>query len=873
MPLTGKTLADGYVELRIDDSKLDAETRSKVSKVTNVFGSRLNKELQALDVEPIDIKASPRDALAAVDRVQDKLRELSRNAETVEVRVKTESALTQLSTFRKKLGSVGPEAGPEAATGFAAKFTQRLGPLVASMPLAGPMGTALVGAGVAAAPLLGAIISAAVIGGAGIGGVIGGLAIAAKDARVQESAKTLAREFEERLENAGGAFVEPALDGLETVDDALDSIDIARIFKDASKYVDPLARGLGSAVTSLGDAIETLVANAGPVIDVIGSGIAEIGKVLGDGLTSLADNGEDAAVAIDTLVGLISSSISVTLTAVNALTELYGIAHKFGFDLGLQTFLKLSRIEMDKNSFSARRVAEGTDAMGGGMILAADAAKQLKKDQELLTAVQNKAKLAQDALGRTLDSLGGKTTFAARTSDALKTAMDNLYGATIRQSDANEGYESSWDGLSASVKANKQSLDVHTESGRANRSALRALIGSTNEAYLADINAGVAIDKARQKHENRIKAIKEESAKLGLNKEATQNMINTYGKIPPKKTTELILSGISRVADALLDLAAVQIHLAKGTPLSADLARRLARAQYGMPDTKRAFGGPLPGRAPHDRADNMVYRGTPGEWVIQKPTVRQVERQHGAGAMAYFNRYGELPAFAKGGSLPERWPRTVQFDTNVLKTRVPSLAEAISKVAISFGGGWPSSPSAQRGDSGVWRKVVALIRSTGPLSGSFGNGYRPGDPKWHGSGRAVDWMGFNQDALATVLASRRPLELIHRTNRRDYAYTRGVNKGSFNNALMEAHRNHVHIAMARGGKLPSLIPFGAYDTGGTLPTGLSLAYNGTGRPEPVGHGLGEVHIHIHDSVIASKRQAVELVTEAYNQAKYERKIA
>lgn len=114
---------------------------------------------------------------------------------------------------------------------------------------------------------------------------------------------------------------------------------------------------------------------------------------------------------------------------------------------------------------------------------------------------------------------------------------------------------------------------------------------------------------------------------------------------------------------------------------------------------------------------------------------------------------------------------------------------------------WPSGPGASRGDSGVWRSVVALIRSTGPLSGSFGNGYRPGDPLWHGSGRAVDWMGYGQDALASFLANRRPLELIHRTATRDYAYTRGRNMGSFNNSLMEAHRNHVHIAMDAGGWL------------------------------------------------------------------------
>jgi hypothetical protein len=35
-------------------------------------------------------------------------------------------------------------------------------------------------------------------------------------------------------------------------------------------------------------------------------------------------------------------------------------------------------------------------------------------------------------------------------------------------------------------------------------------------------------------------------------------------------------------------------------------------------------------------------------------------------------------------------------------------------------------------------------------------------------------------------------------------------------------------------KLPNPIPYGSYDTGGHLPPGLSLAYNGTGKPEPVG---------------------------------------
>lgn len=143
-------------------------------------------------------------------------------------------------------------------------------------------------------------------------------------------------------------------------------------------------------------------------------------------------------------------------------------------------------------------------------------------------------------------------------------------------------------------------------------------------------------------------------------------------------------------------------------------------------------------------------------------------------------------------------------------------------------GKWPPSPAAQRGDTGVWRRIVAIIKGTGINQGAFGNGYRPGDPKWHGSGRAVDWMGFNMDALATALARMNPLELIHRTRSRDYAFTRGKNMGSFNESLMNAHRNHIHVAMKEGGQVTPAL----FDDGGRWPSG-TLGLNRSGHAEHV----------------------------------------
>lgn len=60
----------------------------------------------------------------------------------------------------------------------------------------------------------------------------------------------------------------------------------------------------------------------------------------------------------------------------------------------------------------------------------------------------------------------------------------------------------------------------------------------------------------------------------------------------------------------------------------------------------RAYGGPLPGWANHDRADNVIFRGTPGEWVIQRPAVRY----WGADFLAAINAM-RMPKFAFGGEL------------------------------------------------------------------------------------------------------------------------------------------------------------------------------------------------------------------------------
>jgi hypothetical protein len=805
-------LRRAYVAVEPDVSGFDEKLREKFAKVDpggkagKQLGGQLNRALKRLDLDAVDVRADPKKALAAIDATEARLQALSRNASTVEIKVRAEQALKEIGRFRKQLGDIGDD--PEPARNFVAKFSARLGPLLASMPIAGPMSTALVGAGIAVAPLLGATVAGAIIGGVGIGGVVGGLSVAAKDTRVKAAADQLGDRIEGRLFAAAGAFVNPAIAGLKDIEKAADSVDIARIFRDSAKFVPVLSSGVSSLITDVGAALEDLIANGGAPVREIADGIALIGREASTGLRSLSDNAEGSAEALNTLFGIIGLSVRTTFQLVNALTELYEINRKIGGDAGLRLILKLTGAEMDATGESARRTGEGTFGMSQMMVKAEVSAEDLKKQQEALKVVQDALKVSQEALGRTLDSLGGKTSTAARTSDALRTAMDNLYGAAIRNTDANEAYEASWDGLSDSVKNNGRTLDINSVAGRSNRDVLQGLLSSNNDLYLANIAAGQSVDSARKKHENRTAAIIKEAEKLGFNEKKTRDLIRTYGQIPPEKATDLVVEGINQIVIELKRVYLAQRALAEGKTIN--------EVRYaGTAAMRSLHTGGYTGDGGKYEPKGIVHGG---EWVVNKETTAKVRRQ-APGFLEELQATGQLPGYARGGLVaPVETSRYMRFPVDVSDSFVMSKAEALKRVAPVFGN-WPSSPGAQRGDSGVWRKVLQLIKS-GPNQGSFGNAFRPGDPKWHGSGRAVDWMGYNMDALASYLAAKGPLELIHRTDRRDYAYTRGKNKGSFNESLMNAHRNHIHIAMDDGGMR-------------MLQPGMNLIPNGTGRPEPI----------------------------------------
>ncbi|MBM0275091.1 coiled-coil domain-containing protein [Micromonospora tarensis] len=974
MAARGKKLSDAYLELRADDSKLSGDVKVKATKAAKGFASQLNNALKVLDIDPVDVKADPKAALASIEATRDRLREMSREADSVEMRVRTERALTQLERFRKQLGQVDdapvtveadasparrqveqlqrrlaslgidppvtvdadPKAalaaigrvdeqlekltkdatnvrlrldatsartdlarlrdqigdvGDEAAEGFGARFIARVGPVLASAPLSPPMLAAVAAAVGIAGPALAGGLAASVIGGAGAGGIVGGAILGARDARVQAAGSDLGEFILGDLEARAADFAPKLLGALAHIRTGWEALggDLDRIFA-SSRFVDPLVAGATSGARKLIGGIADAVDEADPVVAAFGASLDRIGDATGDAFTTVAGDADEAASAVNDLTMGVSNLIRTSAGIVHVGASIKGWTDQLDVGLDKTRYLvedqanlnKIldvfgKRLDLTADGFAAgtaeaeayRKATLGTaevadfatlkaaglsdaqiaaaDSSGtfraklddvaaalsrSGAALAASeddvAGLQLELDS-VAARYQALGEIGADALNGLMVSSGALTGAMVRqktVADALRQAHESMFGAVIQQTEANEIYQATWDALSETVSGNsdqigrnKNNLDLHTKAGRSNRDALQDLLVKSNEMYYADINAGVAIDEARAKHEKRTGAIRTEAGQLRLNKAETEKLIGTYGKIPPSKTTNLLVDGIDRVGKVLTDLYIFQRSLATGRTL-AQVRSDVFGGYAGDPRVFKREGGQIDGHGIKG-VDSVPIVAAPGEFMQPVPAVDY----YGVAAMQAI-RHRQIPkealqGYATGGLIDRLrgrdWGTRMPFETDVNRTRVPSRAEVASKVTPALGA-WPSSPGAQRGDSGVWRSIMAMVKASG-IPYTFGNAYRPGDPLWHGSGRAVDFMGYNQDRLAQFFMARQGqlLELIHRSGTRDYAVTRG--RKTTMPTQLPLHRNHLHVAMDNGGYL--------------MPGWNPPIYNGTGRPEPV----------------------------------------
>lgn len=781
---------------------------------------KVSDSLAGIDGAPLDAAAKKAKGLgdaadAAADRAKKDFDEAARHAKKLDDQIRdTETGMRSLakafaSTGDPKILAAWKEQGrvlgdlknirkalpdPGEAVAAGISLGQRLG---AGLTKAIPpqMTTAIVAGGIAASPFLAATLVGAISGSAGFAGIGAGVALALQDPHIKAEAKGLADFIGAQMRSSGGAFGPAMIDALGTVRTKVSDLrnEFDRILSNSARYLNPLTESLTRAVGNIVEGLDRVIASAGPTLGVIGEGIEGIAEQAELFLNMVADNSSAGAKALSDLFNIIEFGMRGLTIAVDLLAR----AYEFG------------------TAWTQLIPGMGNDAEDFG-----------KKSEQ--------AGAGAGILGKAVEETGKKAAVAKVKFVALEEILQTIAGRNI-------GVAESMISLRESIKAATDAIDKKSKVSDAELTALLGLASATNSTTAALDEQGRTVEAATKAHEANRKKLIEVAIKMGYPRAEAKKLADQYLATPKgvstvinqpgmkksredvrayhgqlDKVTRQIKTSVTVTGDKaayakLEKLLIAQQAAAKGITVSA------ASAAFRKQERNAYHGGGWTGPGGTYDEAGVVHAD---EFVVKKSSRQRIERRH-PGLLAEMNATGQVPGYAVGGIV-------APFRVNASITKIMSMAEALSKVTPAFGS-WPSSPGAQRGDSGVWRQIAAMIRATGPMSGSFGNGYRPGDPKWHGSGRAVDWMGFNQDRLARFLAAKKPLELIHRTNSRDYAYTRGRNMGSFNNALMQAHRNHIHIAMANGGVIPEpVIGFGA--------SGASYSFGERGPERVLSHG-------------------------------------
>ena len=384
------------------------------------------------------------------------------------------------------------------------------------------------------------------------------------------------------------------------------------------------------------------------------------------------------------------------------------------------------------------------------------------------------------------------------------------------------GLKDNVDKLSDADLRSTLALDAKTQSARDQERALIDRARYIRDSYLADIEAGVPEDQAHQRLLDRTEALKKEYGQAKFNKERVDALVQTYAGIPPSIQTVFVqekfpdtveaLSGlIKQIAYAQLTAGAITLEQYKqkinmSSLIAAETLNGTRGTERGV---QRAEGGRVVGPG-SGTSDSIKAWLSNGEHVW---TAREVQAAGGHAAVeqlrhAVLGNQLMLPGFAAGG--PVRLPVTVNAE------------HLIDQFAASLRGPKVGYDFQAPGGVGGWQWQMRMLHAAFPGLALL-SGFRPGATtvsgglSYHASGRAVD-LPPRMDVFRWIRDN-------YGLNTRELIFTPAgasqIHNGqphTYSGAVAATHNSHVHWA---------------YDQGGYLPPGLTMAYNGTGRPEPV----------------------------------------
>lgn len=441
--------AAGYEAALAEARGFGAKLKDELEKAGRQAGDdaadAIKRQLEELDPPAVDIKVDTEEAKAEIHEVKDDLEHLHDTDIDIDVHLDDAAAQAEFPALKKKLEDEADGAGKGAGNSWSKSFTGTLQKFDFKPGLM-PVGIAL---GVALAPLLGASIAGIVVGGLGLGGIVGGVVIAAHDPRVQSAFKDMKSDLGDALKLDAAPFVPVLVGALGDIESTVKRIDLAGIFKDLAPQVQPVLNGILDLVTSLGSSIKNITANSGPVLAELGTDFRDLGRTLEGAFNSLTDNSKEEASALHDLFAILDGGIAVTFGLVNALTEMYGVYHKL-VQVSLPGAFELWQDSTQGVTDAVSRSAQGAiDAANANDGLAGSAKREAaasKEQADAITSVSDALKAATDpafalvdaqkqvnsaesAYSKAVKAHGASSTAAKTAQEELQKSLINYIGA------------------------------------------------------------------------------------------------------------------------------------------------------------------------------------------------------------------------------------------------------------------------------------------------------------------------------------------------------------------------------------------------------------------------------------------------------------
>lgn len=460
----------------------------------------------ARDVE-VDIVANDktrRGTDSAARNFDDLDRKVRKSSKDTTSQVKKDTDRSR-SIFRSLFGTLvdqGQKTGMLAANATIDSFGSAFKALPPEVKL-GVAASVLAGATLAA-PAVVSTVNAAVLAGLGAGGLALGIMLAAKDPAVAAAYANLSSHVQRRLQESVTPFRSELIDSAGIFGDSFDAVAprIDRIFKGLATTIKPLSTGLAKGFENAFPGLERAVAASLPLLRELAAELPRIGSLIGELFGAIADAGPGAALTfkfilinVEALIKALTWFIQMMGGVANGVSVLTAAGLALGQSLGI--------VDDNTTKVISKIGASGTAATtsAGGF--------------------------------RTLSMATYNTADAARAADA---AFNSLFGELMSVDQANLAVKSGMAQLTATIQANKKTLDQNTEAGRQNVGAILGQIQALDRKRQADIAAGngtvEATNRANAAYAANVAALRKVLIQMGLTAAEVDVLIAKYQQIP-----------------------------------------------------------------------------------------------------------------------------------------------------------------------------------------------------------------------------------------------------------------------------------------------------------------------------------------------------